>query len=252
MAGLWEWEEAAHYVRYSEEFGTPSKFAEAAALGLPIGENVTRLLDIGCGTGIVGLYCLAKRAAAFVTFNDIQPDAIRETAINAATLIERGRISPSQMSLTASIGFDHLGVELVRQHDLISFNPPQLPTQHLYKDVLAKLETDPHKAIFRIAGPDGLALAKRFFAWYARMPKPKPRAVIVLSSFLGWSRILEQIHAHGLKEDVLRTVTIPLRKWLVGAADGFAGDPLELRDRLLTKTDGGWNKTLFVVALESA
>ena len=56
-----EWPEAFHYVNKSKAFDPPSLFAKALSKTIPIREDQTRLLDIGCGSGIIGIYSRQNR-----------------------------------------------------------------------------------------------------------------------------------------------------------------------------------------------
>jgi methylase of polypeptide subunit release factors len=247
MGPNWEWPEAKELLSEPSGFDPPSLFAKALAEAIPIEPHTTRLLDIGCGRGIIGLYCLAKRNAGQVTFNDIQSDAIAESRLNATRLIDQGTIRAVQVDFLDPCGLSEIGTNVIAAHDIMTFNPPQLPTSYVDKQKLAEITADPHNEIFRIAGDDGLKLAREYFRWYAAGANRTTKAAIVLSSFLGWSRITAAIHAFGLTERVIAETRIPLRTMLAAAADSFVGNDAELNDRSLTKFDGKWTKKLLVI-----
>ena len=77
------------------------------------GKNV---LDVGTGTGILGLYCALRRA--HVTAADIDQVAIRHTA-DAAQLLG------VELKLVVSDLFSNIH----SQFDLVLFNPPYLPSE---------------------------------------------------------------------------------------------------------------------------
>jgi hypothetical protein len=55
-----------------------------------------------------------------------------------------------------------------------------------------------------------LADAREFIRWYADLDRPKADAVILLSSFLGRSRIADAIQKCGLNWKIVGERTVPL------------------------------------------
>lgn len=249
----WPWPEASKFVSETSYFEPPSLFAKAMSETIPIEANKTRLLDIGCGSGIVGIYCLVEKKAQCVTFNDIQREAISESGSNVATKIEEGQIRPEQADYVVA-PFSDIARSIVDHHSLIGFNPPQLPTDYLDEDYLRKLEVDPSMSIYRIGGTDGLKIVREFFHWYAGLSLPKPAAVILLSSFLGRTRIANAIRTCGLSGTILAETPAPLRKILINAADNFSAAERSERSLARSLTEGGsiWMKTFLTVSLTNA
>ncbi len=243
------WLEAMNYV--VETAGhAPSLFAETVSKTIPIEPRKTRLLDIGCGCGIVGIFCLVERAAAFVTFNDIQDEMILAARLNVERQIAKGTISESQVSyLRAS--FVDIEAQSVAQHDLLCFNPPQLPEKALSPQIMNEFLGNPSLSYFRLGGPDGLNVVRQFLGWYSQLNAPAPRVVMLLSSFLGMSRIRAAIEGFRLELGILARTGVPLRGFLSEAAERFS--PKDRADRSLVKDGHGkWTKELLTISLNHA
>jgi methylase of polypeptide subunit release factors len=241
------WREALTYV--TETGGSaPSLFAETISKTLPIEPGKTRLLDIGCGSGIIGLYTLVKRKAAFVTFNDIQKEMIAAARVNADKQIMRGAISDSQVAYLGG-DFKSISAQAVARHNLVSFNPPQLPSDALSAKNRAEIEEDQSLSYFRLGGPDGLRIVRDFFHWYSQLADVQPEAVILLSSFLGLSKIRAAIRESNLKSKILTRTTVPLREILSDAAERLSAE--EMEDRSLKRTDQRrWTKELLTISVQ--
>ncbi|MFZ0959545.1 MAG: methyltransferase [Terriglobia bacterium] len=246
----WEWLEAKAYTAIIGDFDPPSFFAEVMAEAAPIEPGKTRLLDIGCGCGIIGIYCLIKRKANFVTFDDIQSKAIAVTFANLDWHIQQGNIQESQVA-SLKAGFADIPASVVAQHDLIAFNPPQLPWNYVTPEYRKEIEASSHQRIFRDGGSrgDGLQFVEKFLEWYGRLGSPKPNAVIVLSSFLGKSLIESTIAQHKLEWELLQEPKrVPLRQILAQSAEGFT--EAERNERSLRRAaDGKWTKELLAILL---
>jgi methylase of polypeptide subunit release factors len=251
----WQWPEASKYISSISVFDPPSLFTKTISEIIPIKSGFTRLLDIGCGCGIIGIYCLIKKKTKLVTFNDIQDAAILETRANVAMHIEQGAIHESQVAGHRG-SFTTIPPSIITHHDLIAFNPPQLPTGFINKEHRKKIEADSSMSLFRIGGPDGLKIVKEFFTWYAMLKPPKPAAIIVLSSFLGRNLIKKKVEEHCLKWEILKETQVPLREILNDAADKFSKDNAELSDRSLERNFSGgfsakWSKKLLTIEIKS-
>jgi len=245
------WPEAFTYISRFGFLDAPSHFAKVICTTLPIHPEKAKIIDIGCGSGIVGLYALVKKGATFVTFSDIQSVAMTETVANAVRLLESkvgAKLRPEQMQFLAPGPFTSLKGDLVSSHDMLVFNPPQLPTNFLKADELLKLDKSSSRATFRLGGPDGLKVVKEFLLWYSYLEGQVPPATILLSSFLGYGQIAATIRHQGLTFETKTETVVPLRKILVDAAESFS--ETERVDRGLNRAKGGgWTKRLLTLSV---
>jgi methylase of polypeptide subunit release factors len=228
----------------------PSQFAAAFAKTIPIKAGETSFLDAGCGSGIIGIYCLVEKKALSVTFTDIEQYWVDTARRNVALKIEEGLISPEQVRFLPASGFAEIPYEEVARHHLVGFNAPQLPLAYVDEETRRKIEGDPLEKHFRFGGEWGLDIVAAFLAWYASLPFPKPDAVILLSSFLGRKRINKLIAASGLQ---LRGKPVEtdakLRQFFWKQAEAFSKVPSEVKDRSIRKVDGAWLKKLLTYRL---
>ncbi len=243
--GWWQ----TYITHYGER---PSLFAEVTTQGIPIQEGKTRLLDIGCGPGTIGIYGLMEKKALSATFTDIRSEQIDLVRENVALRISEGKLRESQVRIIKrAISFTELSDEELDRHDLCSFNPPQLPCDYVDEDAWRKIASDPVQSAYRIGGPDGLNMARKFFEWFAEPHRPKPDAVVILSSFLGRKLIERTLNSHkGIRWAICKeTPGIPLRPFFLKEKIN-ALTSAEREDRSL-KPDGTgwWTKTLFLMRL---
>ncbi|CAK8719253.1 Methyltransferase small domain-containing protein [Candidatus Electronema halotolerans] len=192
------------------------------------------LLDIGCGSGIVGLYALLN-GSGFVYFNDLQKDAIRLTQRN----LQRHRIPESAYRLLNTPFQD---IELSQyQIDAIFFNPPQLPTD------LVPIDTyrDGRERIFRDGGADGRHLIDQFTEWLASCLHRQTRAYLGISSVLLPDNILKDAGDRGLTVVKKCAAIVPLRQIFYPAVGKMSEDERQRRE--ISKKNGEWNKKIYVI-----
>jgi release factor glutamine methyltransferase len=115
------------------------------------------ILDMGCGSGVLGLTLAAERPAWQVTLADVSPAALALAAENAAALaISNISLLESDLFSNVSECFDGMVANLPYV--------PELDRPSLSKEVLH----DPALALF--GGPDGLEVLARFIpAAFARL-----------------------------------------------------------------------------------
>jgi release factor glutamine methyltransferase len=117
------------------------------------------ILDMGCGSGVLGLTLAAERPEAHVTLADISEEALALTRENAEKLgIENITLIRSDLFSSIRGTFD-----------LIAANLPYVPEGEA-SDMARELRHDPALALF--SGADGLDLLRRFMPESFRFLKP--------------------------------------------------------------------------------
>ena len=241
-----DWPDAAIYVPEIRGFDPPSLFAKALCETIPVEPDDAGLIDLGCGVGIVGIFCLVRRKAKAVTFVDVLPEAIAATQANVSYHIARQTIHASQVSYVTE-GFSHLPPSVLASGNLIAFNPPQLPAALTDTKYLKAVQGSTIQRTFRLGGPYGLSVIGEFLKWYASLRSPKPRAVMLVSSFLGRRQIQSAFDQYGLQASVIKETIVPLRACLTRAADSFSTLGDEMHNRSLTRSGGTWSKKLLTM-----
>jgi len=246
MGTLTEW-----WQPYVTNYGCerPSRLSQVLAETFPVEPRTKKLLDIGCGTGIIGLYCLLEKKASSVTFVDVMHEWIDITRANVRIKIENGAISPSQVNVMDAMSFDRISPEVVAQHDMIVFNLPQYPEDFAIPSDLASFRADPVRGRYRLAGSDGLKLAHDFCQWYAHLKQPKPDAVFLLWSILGKRQIIEALKTSVFQWKIIQETPVPLKPEFSSIAAQFFQDPEERNNRMLARDGDGWSNTVLTFRL---
>ncbi len=227
----------------------PSKLSQLLAETIPIEPRTKKLLDMGCGTGIIGLYCLLEKKASSVTFIEILHEWIDITRANVSLKIKEGAITPSQVNVVDAMPFDRISPEVVAQHDMVVFNLPQFPEDFVSPSELSEIGADPIRAKYRLAGRDGLKMARDFSQWYACLRQPKPDAVFVLWSILGKRQIAEALKADGFQWKIIQETPIPLKPEFSRVAAEFFQDAEEKDNRMLARDGDGWTIHVLTIRL---
>ena len=119
-----------------------------------------RILDLGCGSGVLGLTLAAECPSTVVTLADISPDALDLARENAANLGIAG---------TTFVRSDLLESLTGATFDLIVANLPYVPERDR-PGLARELGHEPAVALF--GGPDGLAVIRRFLPAAAKALVP--------------------------------------------------------------------------------
>lgn len=128
-----------------------------------------KVLEMGCGTGIISLHC--ARAGAEVTAVDVNKRAVECTRSNA----ERNR-------LPLKVIHSHLFDRVSGQFDLIIFNPPYLPVS---EEGLLEASWS--------GGEEGTEVLKEFLDNIGDYMEENGRAIILLSSKMDQARVDEML-----------------------------------------------------------
>lgn len=125
------------------------------------------VLDLGCGSGIVGISAAANPAVVNVLAADINPKAVELAKKNAERNGVAGKMNFVHSNLFSSFP--------ARRFDTILFNPPYLP-----KEPGVKVEGEIGKALE--SGKTGRVLLDRFLHEFAKHLTPSGQLVLLNSS----------------------------------------------------------------------
>lgn len=122
-------------------------------------QNPIEMLDMGCGSGVLGLTLGAERPESHITLADLSESALALTTENTANL------GIENISIIHSDLFENI----TGTFDLIAANLPYVPEGEA-KSMQRELSYDPALALF--SGADGLDLLNRFIPTSIRFLKP--------------------------------------------------------------------------------
>jgi len=117
------------------------------------------ILDMGCGSGVLGLSLAAERPDCKVTLADISPEAIALTRENAV------KLGLTNVEIVES----HLFQNTPGKYDLIAANLPYVPSGE-QAEMARELSHDPAPALF--SGAEGLDLLRQFIPHASDHLKP--------------------------------------------------------------------------------
>ena len=104
------------------------------------------IIDLGCGSGVIGLTLEQKVSTNSVDLIDISEKALEVTKVNKEKLNSKANLIQSDM-------FENIN----KKYDVIISNPPYIKTTEEIEDIV--LNNEPHLALF--AGEDGLDSYKK-------------------------------------------------------------------------------------------
>lgn len=123
-------------------------------------EEGLRVLDVGCGSGVIGLTLAAERPTWRVDLSDVSAEAL-ELAKENATKYELSAVEFVHGDLFANITI---------KYDGVIANLPYLP-ESARAELAPEVLRDPETALF--AGDDGLAVIRRFIGEVGNALKPE-------------------------------------------------------------------------------
>jgi release factor glutamine methyltransferase len=161
-----------------------------AALGLLAGVAAPRVIDVGTGSGCIGLSLAAERPDAIVVATDLSADALAIARENASRLGVAGRVRLVRGDLVDAFGPGPV-------FDLVASNPPYVDASE-WSDLAPEVrDHDPRSAL--VPGNDeGVAgLYRRLLAGAARVLRPGGSVVVEVGAGQG-AAVAEQAAEAGL------------------------------------------------------
>lgn len=151
------------------------------------------ILDLGCGSGVIGLTLEKKVSTNSVDLVDISKEALEVTHKNCGNLNSKAKLIES----------DFLE-KVTKQYDVIISNPPYIKTDEEIEDIVK--ENEPHLALY--AGSDGLDCYKKILENIR--PHLKERSLIAFE--IGYTQAndiikLAQIHLDNIKIEVKKDMS---------------------------------------------
>ena len=155
--------------------------------------DAARVLDVGTGSGCLGLTLAAERPAAHVTLVDISADALGMARQNGEQLDLGERVAFVQSDLFASVSVPAPGF------DLIVSNPPYIPSRDVDQLMPDVLQHEPRLALD--GGRDGLDCIRPLVR--GAHERLKPGGTVLIELGIGQSEAgLELLRAAGFEQVV--------------------------------------------------
>lgn len=156
--------------------------------------NPVDIIDLGCGSGVIGLTLEKKVSTNSVDLVDISPEALEVTHKNCVKLNSKANIIQSDM-------FNNIS----KKYDVIISNPPYIKTTEEIEDIVKNNE--PHLALY--AGVDGLDCYKKILEQASSHMKDK--CLIAFEIGMTQARAITE-----LAYQYLENITIEVKKDLSG------------------------------------
>ena len=143
-----------------------------------------RVLDLGTGTGILGINLALYANVEYVVLSDISESAVRNANLNAKN-------NSSALHTIPHIIQSDLFSEIAGRFDLIIFNPPYLPESGEIADRKIAIQME--------SGPGGNETIRRFLKAAPEHLVTGGKIITVSSSFADSKELHEIISASGLE-----------------------------------------------------
>jgi release factor glutamine methyltransferase len=127
-------------------------------------EEPYTFLDVGCGTGLIGIVLAKRFPKSRVICLDITDDCVRLTQKNVEKHGLTDRVSVRHSDMFAAVQ------DVVGQVDAVVSSPPFISTSRLAKDRAHLLDLEPREAFD--AGPFGIAIHQRLVKESKAMLRP--------------------------------------------------------------------------------
>ncbi len=143
-----------------------------------------RVLEVGCGSGMVSLACAKNNLKGFVLGADVNPKAV-ECAVKNAKENAIGNVKFIKSDLFSGIGSE--------KFDFILFNPPYLPTAKREK-LANRLENAAYDG-----GKDGRKIIGRFLSEFQERLAPSGKLLLLSSSLSGTEKTVALLGRKGFR-----------------------------------------------------
>jgi release factor glutamine methyltransferase len=120
-------------------------------------ERPVHILDVGCGTGVIGLALADKLTDAFVQAIDVEPIAI-ETSLENSNLIFGKSQDIANSCYQAMLCSAENYEKPQQKYDIVVSNPPYIPRSDLNTLQRDVADYESHTALF--GGPDGMSVVR--------------------------------------------------------------------------------------------
>ncbi len=151
-----------------------------------------KILDMGCGTGYLGIAAMRSPKVSSVCFADINPDAIECAKMN----VTRNNPRNVQTSFVVSDLFSNVSGKF----DIVMFNAPYLPDPS--KD---EITMNKEHEIALSGGKDGIELSMRFIDGLSQHIEENSMVVLVGSTASNKDKLLNHITESGFGYSVEAT-----------------------------------------------